>query len=50
LTYEEFIKRCTTRGYDTFALGKVFEVDVTDYTKVNYSKLLEDIILIYGED
>ncbi|KAF6628663.1 MULTISPECIES: AAA family ATPase [unclassified Paenibacillus] len=45
LTYEEFIKRCTTRGYDTFKLGKLYEVDVTDYTKVNYSKLLEDIKL-----
>lgn len=43
LTYEEFIKRCTTRGYDTFELGKLYEVDVTDYSKVNYSRLLEDI-------
>ncbi|PKG21598.1 AAA family ATPase [Niallia nealsonii] len=43
LTYEEFIKRCTTRGYDTFELGKLYEVDVSDYTKVNYCKLLEDI-------
>ena len=45
LTYEEFIKRCTTRGYDTFELGKLYEVDVTDFTKVNYSKLLEDLRL-----
>jgi predicted kinase len=45
LIYEEFIKRCTTRGYDTFELGKLYEVDVTDYAKVNYSKLLEDIKL-----
>ena len=45
LTYEEFITRCTTRGYDTFELGKLYEVDVSDYTKVNYSKLLEDIQL-----
>ncbi|MFB6469049.1 AAA family ATPase [Cytobacillus sp. Hz8] len=43
LTYEEFIKRCTTRGYDTFELGKLFEVDVTDFTKVDYSKLVKDI-------
>jgi hypothetical protein len=46
LTYEEFIKRCTTRGYDTFELGKLYEVDVTDFTKVNYSKLLEEIRLV----
>ncbi|WP_420489963.1 AAA family ATPase [Neobacillus vireti] len=44
LTYEEFIKRCITRGYDTFQLGKLFEVDVTDFNKVDYSKLLEDIV------
>ncbi|QGQ44910.1 AAA family ATPase [Metabacillus sediminilitoris] len=47
LNYEEFIKRCTTRGYDTFELGTLYEVDVSDYTKVNYSRLLEDIRLGY---
>ncbi|WP_257535604.1 class II fructose-bisphosphate aldolase [Mesobacillus foraminis] len=43
LTYGEFIERCTTRGYDTFELGSLYEVDVTDYSKVNYHKLLKDI-------
>lgn len=43
LTYEEFINRCTTRGYDTFELGKLFEVDVSDFTKVNYSMLVEEV-------
>lgn len=43
LTYEEFINRCTTRGYNTFELGKLYEVDVTDYSKVNYSEWLEEI-------
>ncbi|MBT2668705.1 AAA family ATPase [Bacillus sp. ISL-4] len=47
LNYEEFIKRCTTRGYDTFEFGTLYEVDVSDYTKVNYSMLLEDIRLGY---
>ncbi|MGN7397832.1 AAA family ATPase [Peribacillus frigoritolerans] len=47
LNYEEFIKRCTTRGYDTFKLGTLYEVDVSDFTKVNYSMLLEDIRLGY---
>ncbi|MCM3671001.1 ATP-binding protein [Mesobacillus maritimus] len=46
LTYGEFISRCTTRGYDTFELGKLYELDVTDYAKVNYSQLLEDISLV----
>ncbi|WP_027416026.1 AAA family ATPase [Aneurinibacillus terranovensis] len=50
LTYEEFIKRSTTRGYDTFELGKLYEVDVTDFTKVNYSKLLEDVRLWVESD
>ncbi|MEH7309009.1 AAA family ATPase [Neobacillus drentensis] len=45
LPYEEFINRCTTRGYDTFELGKLYEVDVTDYSKVNYSEWLEEIKL-----
>lgn len=45
LTYEEFIKRCTTRGYATFKLGKLLEVDVTDFTRVNYFNLLEGVRL-----
>lgn len=47
LTYEEFITRCKTRGYHLFELGELYEVDVTDYTKVNYSTLLEKISLSY---
>ncbi|PMC35764.1 kinase [Bacillus sp. UMB0899] len=43
LTYEEFINRCTTRGYETFELGKLYEMDVSDFTKVNYSMLVEDL-------
>ncbi|CAM4360094.1 AAA family ATPase [Saccharibacillus endophyticus] len=43
LSYEEFVKRCTTRGYDTFALGQLYELDVTDYAKVDYSGLMEGI-------
>lgn len=43
LTYEEFIRRCTTRGYDSFELGELFEVDVTDYATVDYSALLESV-------
>ncbi|MBW4082613.1 AAA family ATPase [Paenibacillus sp. S150] len=43
LTKEEFIQRCVARGYDTFELGKVYEVDVTDYSAVDYPKLLQEI-------
>ena len=43
LDYEEFIHRCSTRGYDTFSLGILFEVDVSDFNKVNYSQLLVEL-------
>lgn len=45
LTYEEFVRRCTTRGYETFKLGRLFEVDVTDFSRVNYFNLIEAIRL-----
>lgn len=44
LTYEEFIERCRTRGYNTFKLGSLFEVDVTDYTNVNYADLIANVL------
>lgn len=46
LTYDEFIERCTTRGYDTFQMGELIEVDVSDFSKVNYSKLIERVGLL----
>lgn len=49
LTYDKFIERCTTRGYDTFQMGKLVEVDVTDFSKVNYFKMIERVGL-FSED
>ena len=43
LDEEEFKRRCTTRGYGTFALGTTIEVDVSDFRKVNYDALLDEI-------
>ncbi|WP_077304885.1 AAA family ATPase [Terribacillus halophilus] len=43
LTYNEFIERCTTRGYDLFQMGKLVEVDVTDFSRVNYSELIKKV-------
>lgn len=43
LSYDEFIERCKTRGYGTFCLGELIEVDVTDFSKVNYSDILQRI-------
>ena len=41
--YEEFIKRCTTRGYGDFSLGNLIELDVTDFSLVDYDQLLREI-------
>ena len=43
LNQSEFHKRCTTRGYGEFSLGKLIELDVTDFTKVDYPKLMREI-------
>ena len=43
LTKEEFFDRCLNRGYQSFSLGKLYEVDVTDFSKVDYSTLLNNI-------
>ncbi|ANU48350.1 kinase [Enterocloster clostridioformis] len=43
VTYEIFRERCTTRGYDTFCLGRLIEVDVTDFHKVDYGRILDEI-------
>lgn len=43
LSREEFIKRCTTRGYDTFQLGHLMEADVSDFSKVDYSAILKEL-------
>ncbi len=43
LSYEEFYKRCTERGYGEFSLGKTVEVDVTDFAKVDYAALFEEL-------
>lgn len=43
VNYEEFIQRCITRGYDTFSLGILFEIDVTDFSTVNYTQLLIEL-------
>ncbi len=44
LTYEEFSKRCSERGYDKFVIGKLFEHDVTTYNDTEYDKFIVKII------
>lgn len=44
--YEEFIKRCTTRGYGEFSLGTLIELDVTDFSLVDYDQLLSEVAVM----
>lgn len=43
LEYDEFMKRCKTRGYGEFSLGRLIELDVTDFSSVHYEELLEKV-------
>lgn len=46
ITKEQFNQVCNARCYDQFLLGKLIEIDVSDYTKVDYSGLLNQLKLI----
>ncbi|TDW16398.1 putative kinase [Breznakia blatticola] len=48
LTYDVFIDRCKNRGYDTFQLGQLVELDVTDYNKIEYKQLFTVLDKIIG--
>ncbi|MBU2701294.1 putative kinase [Sporomusaceae bacterium BoRhaA] len=48
LDYKEFIKRCQTRGYGTFELGDLIEIDVTDFALVDYPSLLQRLEEMLG--
>ncbi|SHI77411.1 AAA family ATPase [Propionispora hippei] len=39
LDYDEFSKRCLTRGYGEFSLGYLIKLDMTDFSAVNYEEL-----------
>lgn len=43
VTKEQFYQRCKERQYDQFALGQVREIDVSDYSKVDYTGLLNEL-------
>lgn len=42
--YDEFMKRCTTRGYGEFQMGELIEVDVSDFTKVDYEGIVNAVL------
>lgn len=43
VTYQIFRDRCLHKGYDKFHMGHLIEVDVSDFSKVDYGQILEDI-------
>lgn len=43
VTREIFMERCRNRGYGLFELGFLMEVDVTDFSKVDYGEILEGL-------
>lgn len=40
LSREEFLTRCETRGYGTFALGDCVELDVSDFAAADYERVM----------
>lgn len=43
VTKEIFRERCKKRGYDSFVIGHLIQLDVTDYHKINYSEIVKEI-------
>ncbi|MDO4168468.1 MAG: AAA family ATPase [Lachnospiraceae bacterium] len=49
VTYEIFMDRCQNRGYGTFELGHLIELDVTDYTKIDYPAIIQQLCKLVEE-
>ncbi len=43
ITKKEFVDVCLNRGYDRFVIGNLMEVDTTDFSKVNYDVIINDV-------
>ena len=43
ITKEEFAEIIQARNYNHFEMGKLYEVDVTDYSKVDYGPIIEEL-------
>lgn len=46
ITKEEFAEIIEARDYNHFEMGKLYEVDVTDYSKVDYEPIIEEINML----
>ena len=49
VSHDEFINRCKTRGYGEFQLGDLIEIDVTDYSKIDYESINNQIGDLIGK-
>lgn len=43
LDYEEFMERCTKRGYGEFQMGTLIQLDVSDFASIDYAGLLAQV-------
>lgn len=43
ITFEKFVARGNDRGYETFELGHLIELDTTDFSKVNYPEVINKL-------
>lgn len=43
ITKEEFAEIIEARDYNHFEMGKLYEVDVTDYSKVDYKPIIKEL-------
>lgn len=49
VTYDIFMDRCKNRGYGTFQLGHLIELDVTDFTKIDYPAVIQELYNLVEE-
>lgn len=43
VTYSIFMDRCLNKGYGTFQIGHLIEIDVTDYSKIDYPAIIKEL-------
>lgn len=49
LSRDKYKRNCINGGYDKFEFGKLLEVDVTEYDKIDYNKIDEQVAWFIGE-
>lgn len=49
VTYDIFMDRCKNRGYGTFQLGHLIEIDVTDFKTIDYPAIVGELGRLLAE-